>query len=90
MSFETIAIMVVAGLLGGWLAGYVMKGGGYGLVGDITLGVVGGVVGGFTLWMQGLVMAGSASAMVGAAFVGAFILVVAQRKFWNVAIAAAR
>jgi uncharacterized membrane protein YeaQ/YmgE (transglycosylase-associated protein family) len=90
MSFETIAIVTDAGLLGGWLAGSVMKGGGYGLVGDIMLGVIGGFVGGFTLWRQGLALGGSAYAMVGAAFVGAFILVVAQRKFWNVEIAAAR
>lgn len=46
MNFAMIAIMVVAGLLGGWLAGFVMKGGGYGLIGDIALGVVGGIWGG--------------------------------------------
>src|SRR6266850_5550747 len=53
MGFETIAITAVVGLLAGWLAGSVMKGGGHGLVGDLTLGVVGGVLGGVVLWMQG-------------------------------------
>ena len=33
MSFESIVIVAVVGLLAGWLAGFVMKGGGYGLVG---------------------------------------------------------
>jgi uncharacterized membrane protein YeaQ/YmgE (transglycosylase-associated protein family) len=36
---------VVVGLLAGWLAGFVMKGGGYGLIGDMVLGLVGSVVG---------------------------------------------
>jgi uncharacterized membrane protein YeaQ/YmgE (transglycosylase-associated protein family) len=90
MNFETIAIMAGVGLVGGWLAGFVMKGGGYGLIGDIALGVVGGIVAGSALWMQGIATVRSPSAVVGAAFIGAFILVVAQRKFWNVEMAATR
>lgn len=38
---------IVVGLIAGWLAGTVMKGGGYGLVGDIIVGIVGAMVGGF-------------------------------------------
>lgn len=38
---------LVVGLVAGWLAGQVMKGGGYGLIGDIVVGVVGAVLGGF-------------------------------------------
>ncbi len=39
---------IVVGLIGGWLAGLVMKGGGgYGVVGDIILGIIGGLLGGF-------------------------------------------
>ena len=36
---------LVIGLIAGWLAGLVMKGSGYGLVGDIVIGILGGVVG---------------------------------------------
>jgi len=90
MNFETIAITAVVGLLAGWLAGFVMKGGGYGLVGDTSLGVVGGVAGGFVLWMQGIAQAGSWLAIVAAAFVGAFILIVVQRRFWSVEMVATR
>ena len=36
---------VVVGLIVGWLAGLIMKGSGYGLVGDLLVGLVGGVVG---------------------------------------------
>jgi uncharacterized membrane protein YeaQ/YmgE (transglycosylase-associated protein family) len=90
MNFETIAITAVVGLFAGRLAGFVMKGGGYGLVGDTSLGVVGGVAGGFVLWMQGIAQAGSWLAIVAAAFVGAFILIVVQRKFWSVEMVATR
>jgi uncharacterized membrane protein YeaQ/YmgE (transglycosylase-associated protein family) len=42
---------IVVGLIAGWLAGQVMKGGGYGVVVDIILGILGGVLGG---WVFGL------------------------------------
>lgn len=39
---------IIVGLIAGWLAGVVMKGGaGYGIIGDIILGIVGALVGGF-------------------------------------------
>lgn len=38
---------IIVGLIAGWLAGLVMKGGGYGIIGDIILGIIGAVVGGF-------------------------------------------
>jgi len=38
---------IVLGLVAGLIAGYLMKGGGYGLLGDIVLGILGAVVGGF-------------------------------------------
>ncbi len=40
---------VVAGILAGWLVGLVMRGRGYGLIGDLILGLLGGIVGGFLL-----------------------------------------
>ncbi len=38
---------IIVGLIAGWLAGMVMKGGGYGIIGDIILGIIGAIVGGF-------------------------------------------
>ncbi len=38
---------IVVGLIAGWLAGVIVKGGGYGIIGDIILGIVGALVGGF-------------------------------------------
>ena len=38
---------IIVGIIAGWLAGVVMKGSGYGVLGDIILGIVGALVGGF-------------------------------------------
>ena len=38
---------LILGGIAGWLTGMIMKGGGYGLIGDIVLGIIGGIVGGF-------------------------------------------
>jgi uncharacterized membrane protein YeaQ/YmgE (transglycosylase-associated protein family) len=66
---------IVVGLIAGWLAGQVMKGGGYGVAVDIILGILGGFLGG---WIFGLLGIGAGSGMIGSiivAFVGAVILV---------------
>ncbi len=38
---------IIVGLIAGWLAGLVVRGGGYGILGDIILGIVGALIGGF-------------------------------------------
>lgn len=43
---------IIVGLISGWLAGTLMRGSGFGILGDILLGVVGAVVGG---WLFGLI-----------------------------------
>lgn len=90
MSFETIAIVVFVGVLAGWLAGFIMKGGGYGLAGDIALGVVGGIVGTFVLRMVGIAPAGARLATIGAALLGALVLIFVQRALWTVEAAPTR
>ena len=73
---------VVVGLLAGWLAGIVMKDGGYGLIGDLGLGLVGSVVGGWTFRALGVSAGVGLFPAVFVAFVGAVIVIVAQRKVW--------
>lgn len=67
---------LIVGLIAGWLAGLVMKGGGYGIIVDILLGIVGGWLGG---WVFGLLhISVPGGPMIGSiivAFVGAVILV---------------
>jgi uncharacterized membrane protein YeaQ/YmgE (transglycosylase-associated protein family) len=56
-----IIIFLVIGAVAGWLAGTLMKGGGFGLLGNIVVGIVGSVVGGFVFSFLGI----SAGGMVG-------------------------
>jgi uncharacterized membrane protein YeaQ/YmgE (transglycosylase-associated protein family) len=71
---------ILVGLIAGWLAGQFMGGGGYGVVGDVVLGILGGIVGG---WLFGLLGVGAGGGMIGSivvAFVGAVILVWISRQ----------
>jgi len=68
-------VWIIVGLIAGWLAGQVMKGGGYGVLVDIILGLLGGLLGG---WLFGQLGLGAGGGMVGSiivAFIGAVILV---------------
>lgn len=75
---------IVVGLIAGWLAGLVVKGGGYGCVGDIVVGVIGGLIGGWIasyFFHMGDPMSGINLQSIVVAFVGAVILVFILRLF---------
>ncbi len=73
---------LIVGLIAGWLASQVMKGGGSGLVGDIVVGVVGALIGGFLagnlLGIPNAVNGINLSSIV-VAFLGAVILIAVLR-----------
>ena len=66
---------LLIGLIAGWLAGQVMKGGGYGIVVDIILGILGGFLGGWVFGLLGIWPGGGMIGSIIVAFVGAVILV---------------
>ena len=77
-----ILAWIVVGLIAGWLASQVMRGGGYGLIGDIILGVVGAVIGGFlaaTLLKILNAVNGINVTSILVAFIGAVILIAILR-----------
>ncbi len=65
---------IVVGLIAGWLAGKVMKGGGFGVLMDIVIGIVGAMIGGWVFGMLGIFSGGGLIGSVLIAFVGACIL----------------
>ena len=74
-----IIAWLVVGLVAGWLAGVVMKGGGFGLIGDIIVGLIGAFVGGLVF---SLITGGGTAGFWGSiavAFVGAVILIAVVR-----------
>lgn len=82
MEFALSVSWVVVGLLVGGLAGIVMKNGGYGLIGDLLLGLFGSVAAGWIFWALGVPAGGGLFPTVFVAFFGAVIVLVAQREFW--------
>ena len=66
---------ILVGLIAGWLAGQVMKGGGYGVLMDIVLGLLGGIIGGWVFGSLGVWPAGGIVGSIVVSFVGAVILV---------------
>jgi uncharacterized membrane protein YeaQ/YmgE (transglycosylase-associated protein family) len=76
---EGFVYWILVGLIAGWLAGKVMKGGGYGVVADIVLGILGGILGGWVFGLLGLHAGGLIGSIV-VAFAGAVILVWITRK----------
>jgi uncharacterized membrane protein YeaQ/YmgE (transglycosylase-associated protein family) len=75
-----ILAWIVLGLLAGWLAGLLMKGGGYGIIGDIILGIIGALVGGFiTSNLMGVDVSGfNITSLVIATF-GAIVVIAISR-----------
>jgi uncharacterized membrane protein YeaQ/YmgE (transglycosylase-associated protein family) len=70
--------LLVVGLIAGWLAGKIMKGSGYGLVGDLVVGVLGAVLGGWLFGLLGLGAWGLLGSIV-VATVGALLLLYVVR-----------
>jgi uncharacterized membrane protein YeaQ/YmgE (transglycosylase-associated protein family) len=73
---------IVVGLIAGWLAGLIVKGGGFGCVGDIIVGVIGGLLGGWIasyFFHMGDPMSGINLQSILVAFVGAVIFVIILR-----------
>ena len=82
MTLGMYAVWVAVGLTAGYLAGYVMKEGGYGLTGDLILGVVGSIVG---VWLFSVLRISPEAGLVALiiiAFIAATALIFAQRRFW--------
>lgn len=73
MDPTSLIIFLAIGAVAGWLAGLIMKGGGFGLIGNIVVGIIGAFVGGFLANVLGL----SASGLLGSillATLGAVVL----------------
>jgi uncharacterized membrane protein YeaQ/YmgE (transglycosylase-associated protein family) len=75
-----IIIWLIVGAIAGWAAGQVVKGGGFGLIGDIIVGIIGAVIAGWLLPIVHFPVIGGA--IIGAiidAFIGAVVLLLVIR-----------
>jgi uncharacterized membrane protein YeaQ/YmgE (transglycosylase-associated protein family) len=70
---------ILIGLVAGWLAGVLVKGGGYGVIGDIVVGVVGALLGGWLFRTLGVSTGGGLLGAIIVATIGAVVLIIVLR-----------
>ena len=77
MEGTSLIAFLLIGLVAGWLAGLIMKGGGFGLIGNLIVGVIGAFIGGFVFSLLGVSAGGLLGAIVTATVGAAVLLFVA-------------
>jgi uncharacterized membrane protein YeaQ/YmgE (transglycosylase-associated protein family) len=73
-STQNLLIFLCIGILAGWLAGRIMKGSGFGLLGDMVVGVIGAFFGGWLFAKLGIVVTWGLAGTLITALVGALVL----------------
>jgi uncharacterized membrane protein YeaQ/YmgE (transglycosylase-associated protein family) len=79
MTAESIIIFIVVGVVAGWLAGQVVRGGGFGLIGDLIVGIVGAFIAGWLFPRLGINLGAGIVGAIIAAAIGAIILLLIVR-----------
>ncbi len=70
----SIIILLLVGLIAGWLASLIVRGGGFGVIGDIIVGIIGAFFGTWLLGKFGIVIGGGIFAAIINATIGAIVL----------------
>jgi uncharacterized membrane protein YeaQ/YmgE (transglycosylase-associated protein family) len=78
MDLTALLIFIVIGAVAGWLAGVLVKGGGFGLIGNILVGIIGAIIGGYLFAFAGVDLGGLIGSIV-TATVGAVVLLLLVR-----------
>jgi uncharacterized membrane protein YeaQ/YmgE (transglycosylase-associated protein family) len=79
MSGESLLIILVVGLIAGWLAGQIVQGTGFGIVGDLLIGIAGALVGSWLLPQVGLHLGSGIFSAIINATIGALLLLLVIR-----------
>ena len=79
MDTHSLIVWLVVGAVAGWLAGTLVKGGGFGLIGDIVVGIIGAFIGGWLAGVLGLHIGGGIIASILTATLGAVVLILLLR-----------
>ncbi len=78
MAVTELIIYLAIGAVAGWLAGTLVKGGGFGLLGNIVVGIIGAILGGFVFNFLGIAVSGVVGSII-MATIGAVILIFVVR-----------
>jgi uncharacterized membrane protein YeaQ/YmgE (transglycosylase-associated protein family) len=79
LSNESLIVIVIVGIVAGWLAGNIVRGGGYGLIGDLIVGIIGAFIGDWLLPLLSIHLGTGMVALVVNATLGAIVLLIILR-----------
>ncbi len=79
LSNESLLVIIVVGIVAGWLAGQIVRGGGFGLIGDLIVGVVGAFIGDWLLPQLNIHLGVGTVALIANATIGAVVLLIIIR-----------
>jgi len=79
LSNQSLLVIIVVGIVAGWLAGKAMEGGGFGIIGDLLVGLIGAFIGDWLLPQLGIHFGVGLVALIVNAFIGAVVLLLILR-----------
>ena len=79
ISDQGLLVILLVGLIAGWLAGRIVEGGGFGLIGDIAVGIVGALIGSWLMPRLGIHIASGIVSAIIVATIGAVLLLAIVR-----------
>ena len=83
MSNQSLLVILLVGVVAGWLAGQIMRGAGYGLVGDLVVGIIGAFIGDWLLPRLGIHLGTGIIPAIIDATIGALVLLFILRLFFG-------
>jgi uncharacterized membrane protein YeaQ/YmgE (transglycosylase-associated protein family) len=79
MSGESLLVILLVGVIAGWLAGQIVRGTGFGVIGDLVVGVIGALIGDWLLPRLGVQLGAGIIALIANATIGAIVLLLVVR-----------
>jgi uncharacterized membrane protein YeaQ/YmgE (transglycosylase-associated protein family) len=79
LSNESVLVVIIVGIVAGWLAGQIVRGGGFGLIGDLIVGIVGAFIGDWLLPRLNIHLGVGTVALIVNATIGAVVLLIIIR-----------
>jgi uncharacterized membrane protein YeaQ/YmgE (transglycosylase-associated protein family) len=88
LSSQSLLVILLVGIVAGWLAGQIVRGGGFGLIGDLIIGVIGAFIGDWLMPQLGLhfgmgILGAIIDATIGAILLLFIIRLVQRRGGWS-------
>ena len=81
LSNQSLIVILLVGIIAGWLAGQIVAGGGFGIIGDFVVGVIGAFIGDWLLPRLGIHLGVGVVALIANAAIGAIVLLLILRLF---------